>query len=287
MNLLHITDIHFGPYHWATDDQLVLDRLNAFPADVILNTGDLTSDSLETEFQEAQGFLSKLTCKNIVSILGNHDKYSKRSHEMFRQYIYDGDLIAPKDPPKVKKNKIYFHPAHVRLNEYFSDVNFLRLLDIGGEKVLFICIDSNQFQSDIGYVDEQILHALRDEMAKLTYDRALLLSHHSVLSTDESPLVNSKRLSDFILEHQIEATFCGHTHELDFLEVRDLIKGGRYRQFMCGSLSSINTPRDTNMYSTYENFGRDDEVITITRMVPTANGLEFNETVIKASQRAD
>lgn len=56
MNLLHITDIHFGPYHWAADDQIVLDRLNAFSADIILNTGDLTSDSLEVEFQEAQAF---------------------------------------------------------------------------------------------------------------------------------------------------------------------------------------------------------------------------------------
>ena len=47
MNLLHITDIHFGPYHWAVDDELVLARLNAFDADIVLNTGDMTSDSLQ------------------------------------------------------------------------------------------------------------------------------------------------------------------------------------------------------------------------------------------------
>lgn len=63
------------------------------------------------------------------------------------------------------------------------------------------------FQSDNGYVDEQILDALDSEITKLNYDRAPLLSHHSVLKTDESPLMNSKRLSDFILKHKIEATF--------------------------------------------------------------------------------
>lgn len=36
------------------------------------------------------------------------------------------------------------------------------------------------------------------------------------------------------------------------------------------------------MYRTYENFGQDGEVITITRMVPTTDGLDFLETIIKA-----
>lgn len=52
----------------------------------------------------------------MVSILGNHDKYSKKSHEVFCQYICNGKMITPKNPAKVRKNKIYFHPAHVRLN---------------------------------------------------------------------------------------------------------------------------------------------------------------------------
>ena len=53
MNILHITDLHFGPYHWAADDSLVLDRLNAFNADIVFNTGDMTSDSLPEEFEQA------------------------------------------------------------------------------------------------------------------------------------------------------------------------------------------------------------------------------------------
>ncbi|NOX39262.1 MAG: metallophosphoesterase [Alphaproteobacteria bacterium] len=278
MNILHISDIHFGPYHWAADDKIVLDRLNAFPADIVLNSGDMTSDSLQGEFEQAGAFLAGLVCENVVSILGNHDKYSKRSHEMFRTHIYDGPFIQPKDTSLVKKKKLYISPKTARLNDYFTDVNFLRLFEIGGEKVLIVGVDTNLFQSDSGYVDWQILAALGDEIDKLIYDRALLLAHHSVLSTDEDPLINSKRLTDFILAQNIEATFCGHTHEVDILQVTDVINGGIFRQFMCGSLSSVNIPRDKNMFCTYENFGTSNEKITVTRIIPTADGIGFIET---------
>ena len=73
MNILHISDIHFGPYHWRGDDAAVLRRLNAFPADIVLNTGDSTSDSLEVEFQQVENFLAQLTCPNVISIMGNHE----------------------------------------------------------------------------------------------------------------------------------------------------------------------------------------------------------------------
>lgn len=283
MNFLHISDIHFGPYHWAADDSIVLDRLNAFQADIVFNTGDLTSDSLQVEFEEAQAFLTGLSCNNVVSVLGNHDKYSKRSHEMFRKHIYDGDFIQPKDPAIVKKKKVFISPATARLNDYFTDVNYLRMFDIGGEKILIVCVDTNLFQNDSGYVDWQILASLTDEMANLSYDRALMLAHHSVLSTDEDPLINSKRLTDFILAQGIEAIFCGHTHELDILQVSDVIGGGNFRQFMCGSLSSVNIPRDKNMFCTYENFGTPQEIITVTRLIPTGSGIEFVETVLGAN----
>jgi 3',5'-cyclic AMP phosphodiesterase CpdA len=280
MNILHITDLHFGPYHWAADDRLVLERLNAFNADIVFNTGDMTSDSLPEEFEQAAAFLAKLECPNVVSIMGNHDKYSKRSHEMFRENIYDGGFVQVKDAAKIKKRKVFINPATARLDDYFTEVNYTRLFDINGEAVLVVCLDTNLFQDDQGMVELQILEALKDEMTGLTYDRVLMLAHHSVLATDEDPLINSKRVTDFILEQGVEATFCGHTHELDIVELTDISRGAKFRQFMCGSLSSVNIPRDTNMFCTYENFGAKDEIITVIRMIPTSNGLKFIKTVL-------
>ncbi|MBL4786180.1 MAG: metallophosphoesterase [Cohaesibacteraceae bacterium] len=280
MKILHISDIHFGPYHWAADDALVLDKLNATNADIILNTGDLTSDSLEDEFQAAQKFLSKLACPHLISIMGNHDKYSRRSHEMFRKYIYDGEFIQPKNTAKIHKNKVYICPKTARLENYFTEVNYIRSFEIDKQKILVICLDTNLFQCDQGKVDEQILAALEVEIRAIKFDRALLMTHHSLLSTDDDPLINSKRVTDFVLRAGIEATFCGHTHELDMVEVSDLIRGNKFRQFMCGSLSSVNIPREDNMFCTYDNFGTPEEIITITRMHQLERGIEFVETVV-------
>ncbi len=280
MNLLHITDVHFGPYHWAVDDDLVLERLNAFNADIVLNTGDMTSDSLQVEFQQMQAFLSKLRCPNVVSILGNHDKYSKRSHEMFREYIYDGQFIQPKDKTKIKKDKVFFSPVNMRLADYFTEVNFLRKFEVNGETVLFVCVDTTLFQNDEGFVEEQILASLKDEVAYTKHDRLLMLTHHPILDSDEDPLINTKRMTDFALDIGIEATFCGHTHELEIVELSNIIEGKSFRQFMIGSLSSVNIHRESNMFCTYENFGTPDEVITVIRMLPTENGVEFVETIV-------
>ncbi|MCJ8324189.1 MAG: metallophosphoesterase [Rhizobiales bacterium] len=280
MNILHITDIHFGPYHWQVDDGLIIDRINNFAPDIILNTGDLTSDSLSEEFRQARDFLAKLECKNIVSIMGNHDKYSKRSHEMFREYIYDGDFVKPKDVTKLSKKKVFINSKTAILQDYFTEINYLREFEIKGKKILVICVETSQYQDDDGRVEPQILDALSDEIAKRQFDQALLLTHHSVLSTDECPLINSQRVVDFIHKNQIQASFCGHTHELEMVEVKDLVRGTKFRQFMCGSLSSLNIPRESNMFCTYENFGSQNEIITVTRILPTDSGVEFNQTII-------
>ena len=283
MNLLHFSDIHFGPYHWAVDDDVLLARLNSFPADVVLNTGDMTSDSLEDEFQQAGEFLSKLTCEHVISINGNHDKFSRRAQEMFRKYIYDTDFVQPLDASKTRKTKLFVDPATATLDEYLTDLNYTQVIKLNGQRVLFVCVDTNIFQGHDGYVDAEILRALDDEISGLGYDRALMLAHHSVLSSDEHPLINSMRLTNFIRKHSFEATFCGHTHELDISRISDLVGGGSFRQFMCGTLSSVNTSRDKNMFCTYENFGTSDEVITVTRMIPTPDGLQFIETVLGAT----
>lgn len=280
MNILHISDIHFGPYHWRGDDAALLERLNAYPADIVLNTGDLTSDSLDVEFQQVSHFLAQIKCPNIVSIIGNHDKYSKRSHEMFRQYIYGGPFVEPKDPNRVKKTKVFIDPATASLEHYFTEVNYLRQFTINGEVLLVVCVDTAVLQSDLGYIDEQILAALADEIANVDFDRVMLLTHHPILFTDGDPLKNPKRLSDFVLEQKIDSVFCGHTHEVDIVQVADRIRGRHYRQFMCGSLSSINLPRESNMFCTYDNFGTPEEKIIITRMHMTANGLDFEEMTI-------
>ena len=93
MNVLHISDLHFGPRHWEGDDQILLEKLNSYDADIVINTGDSTTDGLEDEYAAAGRFLKGIKCKDVISVIGNHDKRNMRSHELFQKYIYDSKTI--------------------------------------------------------------------------------------------------------------------------------------------------------------------------------------------------
>ena len=108
MNVLHISDLHFGPLHWMGDDEGLIKKINSYNADLVINTGDSTTDGLEREYIQANTFLKKIRCKNLISIIGNHDKRSKSSVEFFKKYIYNPDVIFPIDNNEIQKKHLFF-----------------------------------------------------------------------------------------------------------------------------------------------------------------------------------
>jgi len=54
MNILHLSDLHFGPRHWDGDDEILLEKINSYPADVVIDTGDTTTDGRECEYAEVR-----------------------------------------------------------------------------------------------------------------------------------------------------------------------------------------------------------------------------------------
>lgn len=107
MNILHLSDLHFGPRHWDGNDQLLLEKINSFHADIVINTGDNTTDGLESEFVQAGNFLKQINCKNIISTLGNHDKRNMRSHELFHEYIDNSEIISISKRLKQVRNTFF------------------------------------------------------------------------------------------------------------------------------------------------------------------------------------
>ena len=239
MNILHITDLHFGPRHWEGDDNILLKKINSYDADIVINTGDSTTDGLEDEYAEAGRFLKAIECKNVISIIGNHDKRNMRSHELFRKYIFDPEIIYPSEMIHTTKKNIFLNREITKVRENFTDLNFVKIIPVNGKSVLIIGIDSSELYSDEGFVAKEILNAVSDKINRMEYDVPLLLIHHSILGTDEEPLRNSKRVIDFVWKHKIENVFCGHTHELELMRSVDLYHGNTFTQFMCGSLSSM------------------------------------------------
>ncbi len=280
MNLLHISDMHFGSRHWRGNTELLLEKINSYNADVVINTGDNTTDALETEFQAAGAFLKSIRCNNIISIPGNHDKRNMLSQDFFQKYINEVDVIHPLNPENCTKNKLYLDKYTTGIKQHFTDINFIKKLSVDGQILLVVCLDTNVFYQDNGFIDKEILHSVSNEIEKLSYDKIILLNHHSILDTDSDPLYNSGRIIKFVQKHNIEHVFCGHTHKLELVRSTNLYQHHSFIQYKNGSLSSYNTPNDSNMFLFYENFAEKKMKIHLIRIFADGEQLIFKEELI-------
>ena len=258
----------------------MLEKLNSYEADIVFNTGDNTTDGLENEFQEVGSFLKSIECKHVISVIGNHDKRNMRGSEFFKKYIYDPEIIYPLDIEQCVKENVFLDRRITKLSDNFTDINFIETISINGDSVLVVSIDTSQLYSDDGYVDEEILRTVSAALKQLTYEKAALLVHYSILGTDAHPLHNPLRLIDFVREHNIEHVFCGHTHELEIRRSTDLYRGHTFTQYMCGSLSSCNNTNDSNMFLYYENFGDENMRIHLVRIHLEGDQLTFKDETI-------
>ena len=280
MNILHISDLHFGTRHWDGNDEMVLDKINSYPADLVINTGDSTSDGLESEFQDAARFLKSITCKNIISIIGNHDKRNMRSHEYFTKYINNDEIILPIKPELTIKDSLYLRRDITKVNNYFTDLNFIKLITIDGMTALVICIDSNILYKDEGFVEEEVLKSISRKIKRMKYDKSMMLIHHSILTGDVTPLLNPLLLTAFVREHEIEDVFCGHTHLLELRKSTDLYFNNSFTQYLVGSLSSSNRVGDDNMFLYLENWGTAEMRIHLIRILLDGDVMSFTEELI-------
>ena len=280
MNLLHISDMHFGPRHWQGSSDLLLKKLNSYAADIVINTGDSTTDALEVEFEAAGKFLKSIDCEHIISIPGNHDKRNMRSAEYFRQYIDDIDVIRPLNRENCNKKNIFLDANVNGITDQFTDINFLKNFIIDGCSILAVCLDSCELYEDNGLVDREMLRTVSHAIDSASYDRIILLNHHPILDTDSDPLFNSRIVIQFVIKHSIEYFFCGHSHQLSMMRSTDLYHNHSFTQYKNGSLSSINTPSDTNMFMYYKNFGSEEMAIHVVRVMVENEGLKFEEEII-------
>ena len=280
MNILHISDLHFGPRHWDGNDNVLLKKLNSYNADIVINTGDNTTDGLEDEYTKAGRFLKSIVCKNVISVIGNHDKRNMRSHELFRKYIYNPEVIYIPERVKTKKKHLFLNREITRVRDNFTDINFIKVITVQGKKFLIINIDTNELYSDEGYVEKEILKAVSKKINQSTYDIPMLMTHYSILGTDDCPLRNSALLIDFVHQHKIENVFCGHTHEMELMRTTDLYSGHSFTQYMCGTLSSCNHPNDDNMFLYYQNCGSDDMHLYLIRIFLDKGKVSFKEEMI-------
>ncbi len=206
-----------------------------------------------------------------------------RSAEYFRQYIDDIEVIRPLNRKNCSKNNIFLDGNVTGIKKHFTDINFLKNTMIDGVSFLIVCLDFSELYEDNGFIDKEMLRTVSRAISKASYDRIILLNHHPILDTDSAPLFNSRIVIEFVIKHNIEYVFCGHSHQLSMMRSTDLYHKHSFTQYKNGSLSSANTPNDTNMFIYYKNFGSEEMDIHVVRAVIEKERLKFKEEIIAAN----
>lgn len=70
--LLHISDLHFGPPHLAKLSEAVLALITERRPDLVVISGDLTQRAKPRQFREARRFVDRIPVPTLV-VPGNHD----------------------------------------------------------------------------------------------------------------------------------------------------------------------------------------------------------------------
>jgi 3',5'-cyclic AMP phosphodiesterase CpdA len=101
LNLLQISDVHFGPYFVPKVGAALLRAVQELEMDVIIVSGDFTQRAKREQFAEARTFLEQLPKCPTVVIPGNHDVPLYRVVErifnpygLYKEYIsQDLDIV--------------------------------------------------------------------------------------------------------------------------------------------------------------------------------------------------
>ena len=73
MNLLQISDVHFGPYYVPRVGEALLRAVQELESDVLIVSGDFTQRAKREQFAQARAFLDQLPDLPTVVVPGNHD----------------------------------------------------------------------------------------------------------------------------------------------------------------------------------------------------------------------
>ncbi len=190
MLIVQLSDIHVGSQFQDSVFAQVLKEVNELKPDAVVITGDFTNEGLIKEYEKCKELISKLNCKKIISISGNHD------------YRNSGYLAFKK-----------FFPFET-INELGKDVV---LVTVGSARP-----DRNE--GEIGYRQnlwiERTMQKYKDKV------KILAMHHHLVgipdTGSDRVTVIDAGDVLRTILATKVDLVLCGHKHRPWIWNFKDL-----------------------------------------------------------------
>ncbi|MFX0096496.1 MAG: metallophosphoesterase family protein [Candidatus Hodarchaeota archaeon] len=189
--IAHISDTHItnGPEFRKDFFMKAIDEINGLTPDLVIHTGDLTSDGLKEDFQMAKDLLSWFDIKPIV-LMGNHDSKNV-GYRLFEDYI------GPRDP-------------------IHEDENFL-----------FIGVDSSIPDRNEGLFGRMHMRWVADVLRKKGDGKVKILGfHHHIVPVpnagrERSMIFDAGNVLKMILDYGVDIVLNGHRHVCNIYRVED------------------------------------------------------------------
>lgn len=206
MNIVHISDLHFGhdkcAFPWRQLQELLSDKVKALGDDTYLVlSGDITLKGSQVGFDDAQKFFSSLikssgiNRSHILMCPGNHD-FSKGENPPFS--AFSTFAYAVRRDNEFDYSKYTFHAKKIG-NVFFLFANSAHHLD-----------------HTYGYVDPDLFRFLEEETSRFEdCSHRVFVTHHHLLGqyqNDTSAIRNAYQLLYSLDKAGFGTLFHGHQH---------------------------------------------------------------------------
>ncbi len=212
LNLLQISDLHFGPPYVEGVGEALLKQAPELPIDAIVINGDLTQRATSEQFEQARAFIDALPKVPYVVIPGNHDvplyRVWERLTDPYREY-----------------------QKHIS-----DDLNqVLRVPGPRGERGA--CIVALNSAAPRRAITNGRVHRWQLELCGREFDQApegdlrVVVVHHHFAPPpdyDRSPVMpGSRRALDYFQAHDVDLLLGGHLHRAYIGNSLDIYAGGQ------------------------------------------------------------
>jgi 3',5'-cyclic AMP phosphodiesterase CpdA len=276
LNVLHISDLHLGPYYLPEIGEATLRAAESLQPDVVVASGDFTQRAKPGEFLAAREFLDRLPRVPLIVCPGNHDVPLYRVWER---------LLSP----------------HALYREHISpELNSVHRLP----NATIVSLDSTAPYRAItnGRIRRSTLRFARDAFRVTPDDhlRIIVAHHHFAPAPDyekSSAMPKARRAIDAFETLKVELILGGHLHRayignsLDLYAGKDRTHGivivqcgtttsrrGRAREREKNSFNWIRITEETIRITHYMYFGQAEGFAPVSRHIfPRASRQYFSD----------
>lgn len=202
-NILHISDLHFGPHYLPEVGDAVLRFAFNFEPSLVVISGDLTHRAKRREFIQAQHFLQSLPDVPQIVVPGNHDVPLYRFHERI------------------------LNPHGLYLSHINSELNQVHVLD----DVVIAALDSTSPYRAIinGRIEPSHLDLCGKAFKQAQPDALRIVVAHHPLATPPNRLLHptvggSKRALNHFVDLGVDLVLGGHYHQSYARHSSDIVR---------------------------------------------------------------